>query len=122
MQRENMPIKFHNAGFEHAEEMIRRGEFEHISNNWSEVKPTVDDELNYIDSHTLDEYGLWYLGIDTNVTSGNRAKFVYPFGDFNLVQESALIETEDLAKKNHDNEIATAARKLLTKITHSKKR
>lgn len=117
-----MAIKLHNAGFEKAEEMIRHGiEIEHTSNNWEKVKPSVDDELNYLGSHSLEEYGLWFLGIDTSAPSENRSKFVYPFGDFNVVQESALIVAEELAKTNHHDEIAVAAQKLLKKITHSKR-
>jgi hypothetical protein len=117
-----MAIKLHTAGFEHAEDMIKhRVEVESISNNWEEVKPDVDDELKYLEGHTLAEYGLWYLGIDTNAPADKRSKFVYPFGDFDVVQESALIAAEEDAKKHHHNEIAEAAHKLLTKITHIKK-
>ena len=112
-----MAILLHNAGCEHADNMIKqRVEVEHFSNNWEEAQPTVDDELNYLQSHTLDEYGLWYLGIDTDVPSNNRSKFVYPFGDFNVVQKSALIAAEALARKNHHYEIAEAAQALLQKI------
>ncbi|MFH1254220.1 MAG: hypothetical protein V1646_02195 [bacterium] len=117
-----MAIKLHSAGFEHAEDMIRKGvEVESVSNNWAEVKPNVDDELKYLESHTLEEYGLWYLGVDTNAPSDKRSKFVYPFGDFNIVQESALITSKEDAKKNHHDDIAEAAHKLLTKIIHMKK-
>jgi len=118
---ESMAIKLHKEGYEHAEEMVRLGvEVDHFSDNWDEVKPTVDDELNYIDCHTLDEYGLWYLGVDTNIPSDNRAKYVYPYGDFNVVQESALIVAEQEAKKNNHDEIAVAARELLKKVAHTK--
>jgi len=116
-----MAIKLHKEGYEHAEEMIMLGvEVDHIPNNWAEVKPTVDDELNYIDSHSRDEYGLWYLGIDTSIPSDNRDKFVYPYGDFNVVQKSALIVAEEQAKKNNHDEIAVAARALLKMVANNK--
>jgi len=116
-----MAIKLHKAGYEHAEDMIREGvEVEHGSNDWEEVKPNADDELNYLDSHSLDEYGLWFLGIDTSLPAENSSKFVYPFGDFNVVQECALIVAEEQAKKNHHDDIAVAARELLKKIAHTK--
>src|SRR5579872_4726376 len=118
-----MAVKLNKSGYEHAEEMIRLGvEVDHIPDNWDEVKPTVDDELNYIDSHTLEEYGLWYLGVDTSIPANNRAKFVYPYGDFNVVQESALIIAERQAKKNQHDDIAKAAGELLKKLAHTKMR
>lgn len=114
-----MSIKLHKAGYEQAETMIRKGlEVDTISNNWEEVKPTVDDELGYLEGHSLDEYGLWFLGIDTEKPADNRAKFVYPFGDFYVVQESALIVAEEQAKKMHHDEIVQAAHNLLKKIVH----
>ena len=117
-----MAIKLNIPGLEHAETMIKKGvEVEHTSNNWEAVKPTVDDELHYIEAHSLDEYGQWFLGINTDAPVENRSKYVYPFGDFKVVQESALIIVEEVAGKKHQHEIKDVAHKLLTKIVHSKK-
>jgi hypothetical protein len=117
-----MAVKLHKPGFEKAETMIKKAfEVDFGANRWEEVKPSEDDELNYLDSHSLDEYGSWYLGIDTEVHIHDQSKFMYPFGDFDVVQESALIVAHQQAKNNHHNDIAAAAEKLLGNIAHIKK-
>lgn len=114
-----MAIKLNDRGYAQAESMIRKGlEVSQVSNDWKEVKPDVDDELRYLESHSLDEYGNWYLGIDTSAPSNERSRYIYPFGDFNILHESGLITAEEEAKKNGHNEIAEAASKLRTKLTH----
>jgi hypothetical protein len=102
--------------------MIKKGvEVEHTSNNWEEVKPTADDELHYIETHSLDEYGQWFLGINTDVAEDRKSKYVYPFGDFKVVQKSALMVVEEVAGKKHQHEIKDVAHQLLTKIVHGKR-
>ena len=116
-----MAVKLNKAGFEHAESLIKNGlEVDCAANDWSETKPDADDELKYLESHSLDEYGLWFLGLDTEIAPTNQTKFLYPIGDFNLVQESALMAAVDEAKKNGHHDIAEAADKLLSKIAHCK--
>ena len=116
-----MAIKLNIPGFEHAESMIKKGvEVEHTSNNWEDVKPTVEEELHYIETHSLDEYGQWFLGINTDAPEDKRSKYVYPFGDFKVVQESALIIAEEVAGKKHHDEIKDVAHQLLTKLVHGK--
>ena len=116
-----MAIKLNTAGYEHAESMIKKAvEVEHVSNNWEQVKPTVDEELHYIEAHSLDEYGQWFLGINTEAPVENRSKYVYPFGDFKVVHVSALIIAEEVAGKKHQHEIKDVAHQLLTKIVHGK--
>lgn len=109
-----MAIKLHQAGYDHAEDLIEQGvEVEHDENNWDEVKPTIDDKLNYLDAHSIDEYGLWFLGIDPSKPADNPDKFVYPTGDFNVVQKSALVLAEKNAKRNNHSDIEQAAQRLL---------
>ncbi len=117
-----MAIKLHKPGYEKAETMIRKGvEVNTISNNWHEVKPDADDALHYLKAHSLDEYGLWFLGIDTAKPANDSTKFVYPYGDFEIVQQSGIMAAEEQAKKSGNTEIAAAAHELLKKIIHSKK-
>ena len=110
-----MSVKFNKSGYDRAVEIIENGlEVEHDTNNWEEVKPTVDEELQFIDTHTLEEYGEWFLGIrDEPELKNDRKKFIYPFGDFKVLHKSALLVSKRLAEKNRDNEIASKIDKLL---------
>ncbi|MBD3231475.1 hypothetical protein GF322_02315 [Candidatus Dependentiae bacterium] len=115
-----MAIKLNAAGYDNAKKLIKSFEVECDPNNWEEVKPSIDEILRYLDSHKLEEYGLWFLGIDTQAPNDQRSKYVYPYGDFNLVQESALILAERQAtEKNHD-EIKKAAHELLQELAKCK--
>ncbi len=117
-----MAVKLHKAGYEHAQSMIQKGvEVETIPNNWAEVKPDADDKLHYLKGHNLDEYGKWFLGIDTEKPANDSSKFMYPYGDFDVVQQSGLIAAQEEAGKNNHSDIKTAAQELLKKIGQSKK-
>ena len=109
-----MAVKLHKAGFDHAMAIIQDGlEVEHDSNNWEAVKPTRDEMDHYFNTHTLDEYGLWFLGIDTDADPKSSDKFKYPYGDFSVLHKSGLVAIEKDATMTNNHEIKTAAQKLL---------
>ena len=117
-----MSIKINQAAYDHAVEIIKDGlEVEHDVSNWKEVKPDVDEMARYLNTHSLDEYGLWFLGINSDADQNSKDKFVYPYGDFSVLHKSALIAAEQEAGNKHLHEIKSAAQKLLTMIEHSKK-
>lgn len=112
-----MSIKLNKAAFDHAAEIIKDGlEVEHDTSNWNEVKPTVDEQARYLNTHSLDEYGLWFLGINSDADQNSKDKFVYPYGDFSVLHKSALIVAEQQATQAHAHEIKSAAQKLLAMI------
>lgn len=115
-----MSIKLNKAGYDHAAALIKHGfEVEHDVHNWDEVKPDRDDKSKYINTHDLDEYGLWFLGIDTNADQKSIDKYCYPYGDFNVVQKSGILAAEKEAAKHNHAEIHKAAQELLA---HMKKK
>ena len=112
-----MSKKLNKIAYELAKQMIEHGfELEHDENNWKEAQPTPSESVEYLDTHSLDEYGSWFLGIDPEADPKDKAKFVYPFGDFKVVHKSALLEAEKRARMNKDHEIEQAAKRLLQLI------
>jgi hypothetical protein len=115
-------IKLNLAGYDHAEYLIKNGlEIEYDTHNWEAVKPTRTELVEFLDAHTLEEYGTWFLGINTDADPQSTNKYVYPFGDLKVIHQSALILTAQEAKKNGDTEIFDAAEKLLKMIKSNKK-
>lgn len=115
-----MSVKLNKAGFDHAMEIIKNGlEVEHDSGNWNEVKPTRDEQVRYLDTHSDEEYGLWFLGIDEEKKSDDISKYVFPFGDFSVLHKSALVAAEQ--QSAHVPEIKQAAQKLLGMINQHQK-
>ncbi len=116
-----MSIKVNKAGYDHAVEMIKDGlEVEHDVSNWNEVKATPDEHVRFLNTHSLEEYGLWFLGINTEADTTSKDKFVYPYGDFSVLHKSALIAAEQESANKHHHEIKEAAKKLISLIDHSK--
>ncbi|MBD3273446.1 hypothetical protein GF385_03805 [Candidatus Dependentiae bacterium] len=117
-----MYIKLNQPAFDKAKAMIKRGfEVGTDAKNREAVKPSTDEKLNYLKNHTLEEYGLWFLGINTDLPDNDQNKYTYPYGDFNLVQEGALIEIKEMATKSLDNQIIEAVNKLLEILYDQKK-
>jgi len=117
-----MAIKINKAGYDHAVEIIKDGlEVEHDTSNWNEVKPDVDEMARFLNTHSLDEYGLWFLGINTDADQNSKDKYVYPYGDFSVLHKSGLIAAEQESGNKHHHEIKSAAQKLLGMLNHTKK-
>lgn len=112
-----MSIKFNKAGYEHALKLISNGlEVIPDQGNWDEVKPTRNEIVLFLDAHSLKEYGLWFLGIDTSRPENDPARYVYPYGDLKVVHESALTVAEQEAMDKDLTEIEDAAGTLLDMI------
>ncbi|MFA6065844.1 MAG: hypothetical protein WC707_01540 [Candidatus Babeliaceae bacterium] len=117
-----MAIIINKNGYEHALSIINKGlEVDHSATNWEEVRPSRDEEVRFLNTHSLDEYGLWFLGLKTDADQKDISKFVYPFGDFNIVHKSALIAAEKNATQFGHEEIKAVAQKLLNTINQHKK-
>jgi hypothetical protein len=109
-----MAIKLNQAGYDHAVAIIKNGlEVEQDTNNWDEIKATEDEIIRYLDSHTLSEYGEWFLGIDTEADPNDKSKYIYPFGDFNVLHKGALTLIEKEAARANHADIKKAVQQLL---------
>ncbi len=115
-----MAIKLNEKAIAHAEKLIKAHEYEYNHVPWTEAHPTQTETVRYLNTHDLDEYGEWFLGIDTdNAKLESKERYVYPVGDFGEVHRSALkLAAEKAAQQNH-KEIAQAAKRLLDLIETS---
>ncbi len=111
-----MPVKLINVAYEHAVKLIKAGEVESFDADWSEVAPTPDEVLHFLNSHSMHEYGLWFLGRNSQFPDSAKEHYIYPHGDLKEVQTCALEETLNKAETNGDAEIAQAAKQLLAMI------
>lgn len=108
-----MSIKLNHAAMEHAKYLIQAGEVESFDSNWNEEKPTPTETDLFIDTHTMEEYGAWFLGKNDEYDKETQEHYEYPYGDLKEVQRSALVYSLAQAEKNSHSEIAQAARELL---------
>lgn len=110
-----MAVKFNKAAFDRAVYLIKN-KLEVDSGNWDEVKPNSNEVQLYIDAHSMDEYGQWFLGIDGDKDPKDKSKYVFPWGDLRVLQTKAL---QAAANAPHP-EIKDAAQKLLQMIQNNK--
>lgn len=112
-----MNVKLNKTAFDHAVELIKNKlEVEHDKNGWDNAKPTDNDQVRFLDTHSLQEYGNWFLGIDSDADEKNPGKYLYPFGDLQVIHVSALLDSKKQAEKHGHHEIIKAINQLLELI------
>ena len=54
--------KVNRRAVAHAKRLIEAKQYV-LNSDWGEVQPRADDENAYLENHSWDEYGAWYLGL-----------------------------------------------------------
>jgi hypothetical protein len=121
-ERQNSdPIKVNLAALEHAKKLIQQG---HVivdkRNGWSEQQPSAEEENEFIRQHGFEGYAKWHLGIDQRHAENSKARYKFPYGDFENVHRSALLAVKNRAGQYSYSDIENAAVQLLG-IIHSEK-
>lgn len=111
-----MAIVLNKKAVEQAEANIKSGEITSFDSDWEGEKPTIDEITYYLKAHTNEEYGTWYLGINTEVPKNLQEYYEYPYGDLKTVQRSALVDTIKRAEQKGHQEIVNAAKRLLEMV------
>jgi hypothetical protein len=117
-----MAINLNKAGLEQAERLIKAGEIEDFDTNWEAEKPTTDEVNHYLNAHYVKEYGMWFLGINTDFSKDVKEHYEYPYGDLKTVQRCALADTIARAEKAGHKEIVQVAKKLLELVDSKSKK
>jgi hypothetical protein len=107
-----MRLKVNQKAVEKAKQLIDEGKFR-INTPWREIQPSDVAELKYLTQYGLDEYGQWYLALDSDVIGDSKDRYRLPFGDFNAVHRSGVIVARQRAAENHALDIETAADEIL---------
>lgn len=106
-----MAVKLNRSGFDHARLLIKLGDFESDERDgWSEHQPDAEQENEYIQEHGFQEYACWHLGIDDEQGEETKARYKFPYGDFEKVHLCALLAAESRAgqRRYQDIELAVA--------------
>lgn len=109
-------VVLNKKAVEHAEKLIKVGEITTFDTNWEAEKPTVDEVINFLNAHSLEEYGLWFLGQKNDVPKNLKEHYDYPYGDLKTVQRPALVDTIKRAEKAGHAEVVKVAKQLLEMV------
>lgn len=110
-----MAIELNKAGFELAKLLITQGKF-NTKQEWHTAEPTTQRKQEFLKKHTIEEYGTWFLAINTVKKAGTEGYYEFPFGDFSTVFRSCIIAIMQRAGQYKHAALETAATQLLTLI------
>ena len=92
-----MAVKLNEAAFEQAKNLIQaRKVVLDERDAWSEHQPDTADENRFIESHGLQAYGRWHLGVDDAAGVG-KGRYKFPYGDFEAVHRCGVLSAESRA-------------------------
>jgi hypothetical protein len=104
-------VKLNKPAFAHARTLVDDDDFVYDDRDaWSEHQPTAADENRYLEAHGFEAYGRWYLGIDDEAAEDTKARYKFPYGDFERLHRCGLLAAESRAgqRKHDDIELAVA--------------
>jgi hypothetical protein len=106
-----MAARLNERGYEHARRLIEQGRVVlDDRDEWSEHRPSAQQENGYIDEHGFGEYGRWYLGLDYEANGNTKSHYKFPYGDFEKLHRCGVLNAESRAgqRKYTDIELAVA--------------
>jgi len=81
-----MTTSLNKRSYEFAQDQIKHG---HVvldqRDDWSEHQPSTKAENEFIEAHGWDEYANWHLGVDDEASEHTKARYKFPYGDFERV-------------------------------------
>jgi hypothetical protein len=112
-----MAVELHDTALTHARRLVKSGKVVHDErDDWSEDAPSAADENAFIEKHGIEEFALWHLGVDTEKPADTKGRYSFPYGNFTDVHRCAVISLESRAAQNDHDDIAAAAKNLLSLI------
>ena len=113
-------IKLNQKAVAHAEYEIKFHEVEKTNCDWKAHQATEDEIDKYLETHDIEEYGLWFLGVDVELPEDSKEHYVFPYGDLKIIHRSALVAIQKEAAEKKLHEIEEASKQLLQKIDNKK--
>lgn len=112
-----MTVHLNRSALTNARSLVKAGKVVRDEpGDWSADAPSADDENDFIDDSSYADYAKWHLGIDDDAPRETKGHYKFPFGDFAKVHRCGVIAIESRAAQNDYDDIAKAAKNLLTLI------
>lgn len=119
---ERMTVILNKRAFEHAKRSIEKGSYVFDEKDlWSEHQPSAQEENEYIEENGFEEFGKWYLGVDTEEKEDTKVRYKFPCSDFAKVHRCGVLAAENRAGQYKYNDIEQAAAHLHGMIDATRK-
>jgi hypothetical protein len=84
-----------------------------LDSDWGEVQPKAQEQNDFLDNHSWDEYAQWHLGLTEGAADETKARYAFVYGDFRRLHRSGLIACVYRASEWRHKDIELAAHELL---------
>jgi hypothetical protein len=90
-----MAVTLNERGYQHARQLIEDGRYVLDDRDaWSEHQPSTQQENDFIATHGIGEYAKWHLGVDDEEPAERKARYKFPYGDFDKVHRCGVLSAE----------------------------
>jgi hypothetical protein len=105
-----MAVRLSTAAYNHARRLVEQGRLVlDDMDGWSSHRPSATQENEYLKNHRFVEYGRWCLGVDDEYGRETKARYKFPFGDFEKIHRCGVLAAERRAGQNKYTDIELAA-------------
>ena len=87
-----------------------------LESDWGNVQPRAEDENNFLERHTWEDYAAWHLGLTEGANDETKAWYKFVFGDFRRLHRSGLIACRYRATEHRHKAIELAAHDLIQRL------
>ena len=87
-----------------------------LDSDWGAAQPRAEDENAYLERHSWDDYGEWFLGLTDGATDETKGRYGFVYGDFRRVHRMGLIACQFRAAEWRHKAIELAASDLLQRL------
>ena len=84
-----------------------------LDSDWGDVQPRAEEQNEFLDRHSWEEYAEWHLGLTEGATDETKARYGFVYGDLRRVHRSGLIACVYRASEWRHKTIELAAHDLL---------
>ncbi|MGD9989375.1 hypothetical protein [Pseudonocardia sp.] len=84
-----------------------------LSSRWGDVQPSAEQENDYLERHSWDDYAGWHLGLTEGAKDETKARYAFVFGDFRRIHRMGIIACHYRAAEWRHKEVELAAHELL---------
>jgi hypothetical protein len=105
-----MAVKLNRKAYDHARELAAHGKVVlDERDDWSEHRPSTEEENRFIERHGFEEYAKWYLGVDDEKPYDRKTRYSFPYGDFEKIHRCGVLAAESRAGQYKHADIQQAA-------------
>jgi hypothetical protein len=104
--------RVNRAAVEKAQSMIDANQYV-LDSEWSDAQPSTETQNEHLRKLGWEDYGKWFLAIDTEASEETKGRYNFEYGDFDRVHRSGLIAAKQRAAQNDHAEVERAADRLL---------